>query len=299
VKIAFELVAGRPPASLIGCCRPGPCLPKPKARTVNRYGWNYAKRYYDRLMWLSYSGWAWEFKRRDPDLIGLRRRARSSAIILKRPDGSQLVRMRRNCRDAEAIGLHFLPDPRLSAFETPLFWLPDVMTTNLDAVGEMRAQLVANEQLTWRDIPGKKTLLIVPGRRQKLAVTARGYAAQLAIGPCSTPVPLSIYLTLHMRPGMRMLEHVRCLELFARHCAGVGIEITPRRGRSPQKLRQALIALDGWLDGASQREIASRIFGERPVASDWDEGVHSYKSRVRRLIKKGRALMAGDYLNLL
>jgi len=288
----------RQAAGNAACRRPR--LTESKARTVDTYGWNYAKRYYDRLMWLSYSGWAWEFKRRDPQLIGLRRRAKSSPIILKRGDGSQLVRLRRNCRAAESIGLHFLPEPRLSAFDTPLFWLPNVMTTNLDAVAEMHAQLTAREQqLTWRDIPGKKTFLIVPGRRQKLAVTARGYAAQLAIGSGSSLLPLSLYLTFQMNPGARMLEHVRCIELFARHCAGVGFEITPRRGLSPGKLRQALIALDGWHDGASHREIASRLFGEEAVARDWETGVRSYKSRVRRLIRKGRALMKSEYLKLL
>ena len=264
------------------------------------YGWNYSKRYFDRLLWLSYSGWAWEFRRRLPGLIGESRSSRAAPLKIKRGDGIDLIKMRAQCPRAKAHGLHFLPDPRKSAYETPIFWLPEVMATNLDAASEIHQQLSSSsEYLSWKDVPGRKSLLIIPGRRTKLAITSRGYAAQIAIGQSASPIPLAIYLTLKLHSGHRMIEKVRCLEWFTNHCAGIDFEILPRRGYAPRKLRDALIALDGSLSGASQREIAAAIFGRESVRHDWAQGVYSYKSRTRRLIKKGRNLMEADYLKLL
>ena len=264
------------------------------------YGWNYTKRYFDRLLWLSNSGWAWEFRRRLPGLIGESRTTRLKLIRLLRDDGCELVRLRARSRRAERHGLHYLPAPNLSAYETPVFWLPEVMSTNLEAAATLDDRLRAlPEPLSWQDIPGKKTLLIVPGRRTKLAIASRGYAAQLTINETSSPLPLSIYLTLHMQAGTRMLKNLQCLDWFARHCAGLNFDITPKRGCSPMKLRAALVALDGWRANASQRQIAEVLFGHDVIAKDWQTGVHSYKSRTRRLIKKGRDLMERDYLTLL
>ncbi|MDY7097466.1 MAG: DUF2285 domain-containing protein [Pseudomonadota bacterium] len=264
------------------------------------YGWNYTKRYFDRLLWLSYSGWAWEFKRRDARMLGAHRAAGPQPIPLKRSDGSRLFRLRRPCRRAERFGMQFMPDPRLSAYETPIFWLPDVMTTNLDAAGIIREQIRRDDRhIAWQDIPGKKSVLLVPGRRPKLSIAARGYSAQLTIEPASTPLPMAVYLTVRSQIGDRMLQRLRCLEWFAHHCAGLEFEVAPRRGYAPHKLRNALIALDGWLANGTQREIASAIFGADAVRSDWDRGIHAYKSRTRRLIKKGRDLMQQDYLKLL
>jgi len=264
------------------------------------YGWNYSKRYFDRLLWLSSSGWAWEFRRRLPTLLGESRASRTNRVSLKRPDGSDLVRLSAPCRLAERHGLHYLPDPRLSAYETPVFWLPEVMTVNIDAAAALRDQATHSpEQMLWQDIPGKKSLLLVPGRRTKLVITARSYAAQLAIDKAETPLPLAIYPTLRMQKGPQMLNRLRCLDWFVHHCAGIEFDRAPRRGFAPLKLRAALIALDGWLSGASQREIAAVIFNKEDVDSDWNSHVHSLKSRTRRLIKKGRDLMQKDYLKLL
>jgi len=264
------------------------------------YGWGYTKRYFDRLMWLSYSGWAWEFKRRDPELLRAYRMLKTRPVSIMRSDGSQLFRLRLPCEQSEQFGLQFLPDPRLSAYETPIFWLPHIMTSNLDAAGELGLRFAqSDEQLSLPGLPGKKSILISPGRRTKLAIAARGYAAQIAINAPSAPLPLGIYLTLKVGAGARMLQKVECFDQFARFCSGLHFDAKPRRGYAPIKLRQALTALDGWLSGASQREIAGVIFGAKLVSEDWNDGVHSYKSRTRRLIKKGRSLMEKDYLKLL
>jgi hypothetical protein len=65
------------------------------------------------------------------------------------------------------------------------------------------------------------------------------------------------------------------------------------------KLREALLALDGDLAGATQREIAAVLYGQHIADEAWRCGNFSLKQRVRRAIAKGRALSAGGYVDLL
>lgn len=256
---------------------------------------------YDRLLALPYTGWAWEFKRRDPALRRDARAIRSAPpVILRRNDGSTLIRLARRSFTAEDYGLHFLPDPEKSALDVTPFWLPDVMTANLEAAAQIGDALSRrDEPVRWQDIPGDKTLLIMPQRRPKLVVRTWGYAAQLSLNADSTPIPLAIYISLNLGARQLLRENLRHFEEFASHCCGAKLNCRPRRGFASHTLRDALIALDGSLEGASQREIATRIFGEKHVSEDWGEGILSLKSRTRRLIRKGRALMESEYLKLL
>ena len=63
--------------------------------------------------------------------------------------------------------------------------------------------------------------------------------------------------------------------------------------------RDALVALDGWLAGASQRQIAALIYGEERVDREWRAPDQTIKNRVARAIRRGRNLMEGDYRKLL
>lgn len=73
--------------------------------------------------------------------------------------------------------------------------------------------------------------------------------------------------------------------------------------RSPfandERLRHALIALDESMAGKTYRQIAIAIFGENRVAEEWGGASQFLKDRTRRLVAKGRELMAGGYRDLL
>src|SRR3546814_14899309 len=58
-----------------------------------------------------------------------------------------------------------------------------------------------------------------------------------------------------------------------------------------------LQAYDGMLAGASQREIATTIFGEEHVCADWEAGY--LRTRVQRLIRTAEKMIAGGYRVLL
>jgi len=64
-------------------------------------------------------------------------------------------------------------------------------------------------------------------------------------------------------------------------------------------LKRALIALDGSLAGASQRQIAAALFGASIVSEKWDAPGRPLRYKVRRAIRAGNKLMRGGYRNLI
>tara|TARA_B100000614_G_scaffold188033_1_gene169015 strand:- start:1283 stop:2158 length:876 start_codon:yes stop_codon:yes gene_type:complete len=263
--------------------------------------WDEDRADYDRLLALPYTGWSWEYMRRNPFLKAARRRAGAvRAFKGLRPDGSVLFRLNQRCYVAERFGLHFLPNPALSAFDVTPFWLPEVMSASFDAALQIETRLkTGGPLLRWDEIPGEKHFLVAPGRREKLVIEAPGYAAQLALDSNALPVPQAVYFSLTLGAGQLVGKHLREVEEFARVCHGATGGHKRLRGLSPEKLRDAIIALDGELAGVPRRRIASAIFGENLVAEDWDGGVNSYKQRTKRLVDKGLSLMRYGYKKLL
>ena len=66
-----------------------------------------------------------------------------------------------------------------------------------------------------------------------------------------------------------------------------------------RKLNEALLALDGYQAGASQREIAAVLYGRSSADAAWRNGDFSFKQRVHRAVAKGRGLAAGGHVVLL
>ncbi len=58
-----------------------------------------------------------------------------------------------------------------------------------------------------------------------------------------------------------------------------------------------LQALDATLAGASLREVGEGLFGADAVAADWHAD-GELRARVRRLVRRGNALMRGGYRRL-
>jgi hypothetical protein len=80
---------------------------------------------------------------------------------------------------------------------------------------------------------------------------------------------------------------------------GVAPAAAARSRPTPAALLElhTLQALDAALAGASSRETAAGLFGAEAVADGWyaDGGL---RSRVRRLVRRGRSLMRGGYRRL-
>ena len=221
---------------------------------------------------------AWEYLRRNPEYrLDWRNRQR-------RPEAAQ------------RWGLRLLEDPGLDARDAHPAWFPDhpqliQLYPDADPMPDATAFDV------WR-IPGNKCL-VHDGRRLLLTARWPGCCLRLAVAP-------------GLEEGMAYVHAVHaCARPCARYCAlaaelgklAVATDSVPcaaaRCRPSPAVLLElhTLQALDATLAGASLREVAAGLFGAAMVSGGWhaDGGL---RSKVRRLVRRGRALMHGGYRRL-
>ena len=217
------------------------------------------------VFWLDALALAWEYLRRHPDyrLDWLRRH--------RGPD------------TAHRWGLRLLEDPALDARDAHPAWLPGhaaVVQLYPDADPPQDAATFA----FWR-IPGHKQLLH-DGKGLALIARSPGHCLRFALAP-------------GLEDGMAVAYAQR------------GEAAAPARGHAlqaalaaakPRPTPTALLelhslqALDATLAGASLREVAEGLFGVDAAADWYSEG--GLRSKVRRLVRRGDALMRGGYRRL-
>jgi hypothetical protein len=219
---------------------------------------------------------AWEYLRRNADYRcdWLRRRHRPEA--------------------AQRWGLRLLEDPDLDARDAHPVWFPDH-----DAVVQFYADADPLPDAVvfefWR-IPGRKHL-IHDGRRLVLVTRWPGCCLRLAFAP-------------GLADGMAYAYAIRaCATPCARYHA-LGAELdklaadpVPAAAVRPRPPPAALLelhtlqALDATLAGASLRQVAEGLFGAETVTDGWhaDSGL---RSKVRRLVQRGKTLMRSGYRRL-
>mgnify|MGYP000008709417 FL=1 len=208
---------------------------------------------------------AWEYLRRHPDyrLDWLRRH--------RRPD------------TAHRWGLRLLEDPALDARDAHPAWLPGhaaVVQLYPDADPSQDAATFA----FWR-IPGHKQLLH-DGKGLALIARSPGHCLRFALAP-------------GLEDGMAVAYAQRggTAAPVRGHAPGATFAATTPRP-TPFALLElhTLQALDATLAGASLRDVGEGLFGA-DAAADWysDGGL---RSKVRRLVRRGDALMRGGYRHL-
>ena len=217
------------------------------------------------ILWLDALALAWEYLRRHPDyrLDWLRHH--------RRPQAAQQA--------AHRWGLRLLEDPALDARDAHPAWLPGhaaVVQLHPDADPPPDAAVFA----FWR-IPGHKQLLH-DGKGLMLIARSPGHWQRFVLAP-------------GLEDGIAVAYAYR----------GRGVTHAPdtpapmARPRPPPAALlelHTLQALDATLAGASFREAAEGLFGV-DAAADWyaDGGL---RSKVRRLVRRGNALMRGGYRRL-
>ncbi len=221
---------------------------------------------------------AWEYLRRNPEY------RRDWMDRQRRPEAAQ------------RWGLRLLEDPRLDARDAHPAWFPDHSELiHLYPDGDPMPDSVAFD--FWR-IPGRKGL-VHDGRRLLLTTRWPGSCLRLSVAP-------------GLEQGM---AHVHAVRACARSCARfravaalldkltVAADAAPfaaaRCRPSPAASLElhTLQALDATLAGASLREVAQGLFGSAVMTGGWhaDGGL---RSKVRRLVRRGRELMYDGYRRL-
>ncbi|WHV79550.1 DUF2285 domain-containing protein [Pseudomonas aeruginosa] len=219
---------------------------------------------------------AWEYLRRNPEY------RRDWQDRQRRPEAAQ------------HWGLRLLEDPRLDARDAHPVWFPDhpELIHLYPDVDPMPDSVVFD---FWR-LPGSKSL-VYDGRRLLLAIRWPGCCLRLTVAP-------------GLEQGMVYVHAVRAwASPFARFRAiaaeldrlAVTADAAPLVAARPSPAAllelHTLQALDATLAGASLREVAAGLFGPAAVTDGWhaDGGL---RSKVRRLVRRGRTLMLGGYRRL-
>ena len=226
---------------------------------------------------------AWEYLRRNPRYVHDWMHCRRIA--------SQRV--------ATRWGLACLVDPRLDAREVSPVWVTgDVAPVTLVRDEMVRAQTdldVVGRFSLWR-LAGRKSL-VEEGGGIRLIVKSSAKAMQLRLGG-------------HLSDGDRFAYQIPAIadERSARTALTEFHRLmTAGRGRAPPVERpgradlfhvRALQALDGLAAGVSQREVAVALFGGAAIARGWQPD-GALRAQVRYVIRRARALMAGDYRSLI
>jgi len=190
-------------------------------------------------------------------------------------------------------------DSRLDARRATVFWRSAVCPSVLPVIASPLAVRNFVAPLPLAGLDCQVTVLAGDDERHHMLFAQDGRCLQLEIrGPMD--ISALRLMTAALPPVTQMSAHLRSLKRLAdlakhRMLRKSLYEEAPRGAR----LRRALQALDGWLAGAAQREIAAAVFGSHRVERDWTDPRDHLRDQVRRAIHRGRALMTGGYLQLL
>lgn len=184
---------------------------------------------------------------------------------------------------AHRWGLRLLEDPALDARDAHPAWLPGhagVVQLYPDADPPQNATAFA----FWR-IPGHKQL-IHDGKRLVLIARSPGHCLRFALAP-------------GLEDGMAVAyaHHGGAAAPARGHAPGAALaNARPRPSHSALLELHTLQALDATLAGASLRDVAEGLFGVDAAAGWYSDG--GLRSKVRRLVRRGDALMRGGYRRL-
>ncbi|MFU3208944.1 DUF7011 domain-containing protein [Pseudomonas aeruginosa] len=210
---------------------------------------------------------AWEYLRRHPDYqLDWRRRHR-------RPKAAQEA--------AHRWGLRLLEDPALDARDAHPAWL-----SGHAAVVQLYPDIdPPSDAVTfefWR-IPGHKQLLH-DGKGLALIARGPGRCARFALAS-GLEEGMAVAYAYRSGAAVPVRGYVPSSDLA---------DAKPRPTPTALLELHTLQVLDAILAGASLREVAEGLFGADAVATGWHAD-GDLRARVRRLVRRGDALMRGGY----
>lgn len=255
---------------------------------------------YDYLSRLSMDRWAWEFARRNTELLeDARTLAQDGVSEMKAPCENtriRLLRPRTTQTLAERWGLVFMPDPKLNGFEADVVWSHYVFPHQVEVNCTPRRpgetctiwdSTVPHCEITHVTDRSAREYLLLRGNSCVVQVRCTG---QSLLG--LEPVRMKLQISDMDAYEKKLEKQKEALKLY-----GEGPDISdPLWTKTTQILRNGLIALDGLKAGLTQREIAIIIYGENLVASEWGEDGGSLRAHLRYVIAKAETLRDGGYL---
>lgn len=257
-------------------------------------------RAYDYLLNLTKPGFAWEFARRNETLQDAAFKCRRGAPATQRiGSNARLYRLRRRYRVAEAFGLHYIPDPKLTAVQTVPFWLPEILES---AIGlELRGRRVLrSERFDLDRLPGAKHVLVPVAGAPELILRGDQYTGYFALDGRWTLLPRRFFLRVELGAFDRFPAQLASAESFFHAVCGHVLDPWRERAFGPQRLHRALLAYDiRAAHGGSHLDAARAIYGKDRVEQARQRGDNSLRERARRAFAMGKKLVDGGYRQLL
>lgn len=251
---------------------------------------------YDYLWRLSPDRWAWEFLRRNGEFrrdAALRRDGEVSARRAPCLDAA-ILRPRMAQTLAERWGLVLMPDPDKNGFDADAVWNRAAFPDQIEIYASARAP---NETCEFWDRTAAVcsfTHVTDTTGREFLLIRRNGCVVQLRCTGLSMLglEPLRLKLII---PDVEGYERRVRLQRTAFEIYGEQPALSkPAWTKTTEVLRNCLVALDRLDQGASRRDIAVALYGDRRVREEWNGP--SMKHSVRYLVNKAEALRDGGYL---
>lgn len=245
---------------------------------------------------LDSTGWAWEFLRRNEEYRRAYRVNRAGhPVAIQHVSGATLYRPRRRFLAAEDWGLELFADPDKTALETDVFWMPEHLRHSV--VCHCRPNTSYSSGLISLCEFRERRAVLAGHAHEHVCVSGARDSASLLVTQ-GTMLFGKCVVTFSHEGLASALRHAETLAIL-RRLASKSANRNRKKEVTDSKFLDSMIALDGHLEGRSFRDIAIVLFGPDRVRTHWSGDTQWMKSRGRRAIKSGEALMNGGYRKLL
>ncbi|RUX20073.1 DUF2285 domain-containing protein [Mesorhizobium sp. M2A.F.Ca.ET.037.01.1.1] len=180
-----------------------------------------------------------------------------------------------------------------------VFWSPRECPHVLAASAEPASRLRDNDAFDLSRVASQISILVSADEWQNVLFTEGFRNLQLAVVGQNVLEPARLTANVLWPPAevKQRLKGLECLNAL-RSTGRLPPRFFPAEPRGA-RLRLVLRALDGFIAGASHREIGIALLGKARVERDWADPGDHLRDIVRRAIKRGRALMNGGYRRFL
>jgi hypothetical protein len=241
-------------------------------------------------------GWAWEFLRRNKKfLCDCRISKAGTGQPIEHVSGAILLRPRRRFLRAESWGLLAFPNPCKTSFNTPVFWLPNLLKHHAKGTAA-HANDNYDETLCLEDFACQRMVLI-SNHAEHLIVRSAQESARLSLTGQSILFG-NRKCVFHIEGLSKVANVVETLRTLSKLRDQTAVPASSQ-SQFELHLRNYLLALDGHLMGRSYRDIAEAIYGSDRVKSIWTNETRFLKETVRRAVRRGIQYMEVDYRTLL
>lgn len=243
-------------------------------------------------------GWGWEFLRRNR---GFRARLAGTLSACEQILAEGRLRAFKVHTDADGNGDKCLiaDSADRDACSATVVWNPLCCSGVLRAIAAPVSACPGAKVFRVRESPLPASLYLFLDGSQHLVVQDGPRRVQLAVTGASLLNPVALVADTAVEPEIAE-QQSRALAAF-RDFRATGHMLDKHFPPAPwaEKLWSQLQALDGWMAGVSQRQIAVALYGQEAVDRDWSDPNENMRDRIRYAITRGRALMARGYKGFL